>query len=149
VILSSASSHLLAASTAPPADRTTALIKATSEQFQIAYRMHPGQGRERQEQLTAVVAAWHAAARNDTNNELLTTWLRSAIRSSMPGSREALPQAPLFVHDEPVAKATKPATKEVRSAPAAASEPTPTIATLPKSIDQMLADPFRDDPDQE
>ena len=84
------------AAAAPAPDRTQALIKAASDQFQLLYRMRPSEAALRQAQLKTVVADWQAAPRSDANNERLTNWLREAIRSSMPGSRLPLPAATEF-----------------------------------------------------
>jgi len=167
------------AQVAPLAERATVLIKAAEEQFQLAYRMNPSEARYRQEQLDAAVAAWRSTRRDGTNNELLTTWLRAAIRSSMPGSHEALPPVPTFTvakHEVPAAKqeprtvtVAKPVVKELKPAisePAAngiksvaqvptateakrTPEPTPALDTLDKALDAALLDPFRDDPEDE
>jgi hypothetical protein len=161
---------LQGAQSAPPADRTTVLVKAAAEQFQLAYRMNPSEAKHRQEQLTSVVAAWRAAPRDNANNELLTTWLRTAIRSSMPGSSAALPPIPKFAAAtlvertvsvaKPVAKESKRSSPEpaaeVKSVAQATSvtepkapEPTPAVNTTDKALDAALADPFRDDPEDD
>jgi hypothetical protein len=155
----------------PTADRTNALVKAATEQFQLAYRMNPSEAKRRQEQLSSVVAAWRAAPRDSANNELLTTWLRTAIRSSMPGSSEALPPVPMFAAATPVERTVnvakpvvkeskssvlEPAVKEVKSVAQATSatelktpEPTPAVDMSDQALDAALADPFRDDPEDD
>ena len=137
---------------AAPTDRAPSLVRETSAQFQIAYRMHPEEGQRRQEQLAAVVNAWRVAPRTDANNERLTNWLRAAIRASMPGSREALPASPTF---------TAAASKEARSVvKPTVLEPTlaePTVAKATPAAEPSSspskhtseADPFRDDPEDE
>jgi hypothetical protein len=160
------------AQSAPQADRTTALIMAASDQFQLAYRMNPREAQLRQEQLSSAVAAWRAASRDNANNEMLTTWLRAAIRSSMPGSREGLPPVPTFAvvkHEQravtvakPVVTESKPATsaqpapKDVRSIAVATSavgtktaDPTPAANTSDDALSAALLDPFRDDPEDQ
>jgi hypothetical protein len=162
------------AEVAPHADRATALVNAAAEQFQLAYRMNPGEAQHRQQQLNAVVAAWRAAPRDNVNDELFTTWLRTAIRSSMPGSSESLPSIPKFAvakHEnreqrtmavaKPIAKESKPAVSEpaakqvktVAQVPSATElktpEPTPAVGTSDKALDAALLDPFRDDPEDE
>jgi hypothetical protein len=147
---------------APSADRLQALINETSAQFEISYRRQPAEGQLRQQQLKAVVAAWRAAPRSPAANEQLATWLRAAIRASMPGSREALPATPQFKTIESVDKkpaqptTVEPAPIELRhndkpqpkhtpgttAAPAAESPKTPTLA-------DEQNDPFRDDPIQD
>jgi hypothetical protein len=164
------------AQSAPQTDRTTALIQATSDQFQLAYRMNPREAQLRQEQLSAAVAAWRAASRDNANTELLTMWLRTAIRSSMPGSRDGLPPVPTFtvakheaprtkeVHTMTVAKPvtnesksptpTKPVASDVKAVAVATSavdkktpDPTPAVSKSDDALNAALLDPFRDDPE--
>jgi hypothetical protein len=147
--------------------RLPALVRETSEQFQIAYRLQPMEGQHRQQQLNAVVAAWRAAPRTDTNDERLNAWLRLAIRASMPGSREELPPTPRFVAmdgremrpveptptDTPATKpipaptqVTDPVWSDKRTVqPTTANKDKPAASTEDKSVD----DPFRDDPADE
>lgn len=142
----------LAAKAAAPSDRVPSLVGETYAQFQIAYRLHPEEGKRRLEQLTAVVNAWRAAPRTDANNERLATWLRAAIRASMPGSREGLPASPSFtaastIETHPVVKPKAPEPTPVEPAvlkakPAAGPTPAPNKQALE-------ADPFRDDPADE
>jgi hypothetical protein len=167
-----------AAQSARQVDRTTALIKAATDQFQLAYRMNPREAQLRQEQLIAAVAAWRAASRDNANNELLTTWLRAAIRCSMPGSREGLPPVPTFAavkhealvtkdsHAVTVAKPVvtepksptpaEPVSHEVKSIAVATSAvdaktpaPTPAVHTSDDALNAALLDPFRDDPEDQ
>jgi hypothetical protein len=127
-----------------PSARTQALIKAAAEQFQLSYRMRPAEGELRQQHLKAVVAAWRAAPHSRANDDRLTNWLRDAIRTSMPGSRDALPPMPNFAGSEPTAPQTPHVTDPPQVAP---PEPTPTVApTAPSPEKQDSADPFRDDP---
>lgn len=113
-------------------DRLQGRIGDVSAQFQLAYRLHPIEREHRQEQLAAVVAAWRAAPRSDANNEQMAAWLHTAIRSSMPGSREALPPMPKF------ASGDKAQTQAAGSIPA--------VKTSPIADEMPAADPFRDDP---
>lgn len=132
---------------AASADRLQSLVRDTSTQIQLAYRLHPTEQRKREEQLTAVVAAWRAAPRTEANNDRLNAWLRSAIRASMPGSREALPPMPTFASsDDRVPRAAERTPAETR-----AIELTPVAATPNKADEKSATDPFRDDPidDQE
>lgn len=149
-----------AAAPAPaPVDRTSSLARETWAQFDLAYKMHPNERELRHEQLAAAVNAWRAAPRTDANNERLNNWLRAAIRSSMPGSREALPPLPIF------AAASEPRTQSAASVKQAsakapvmttASKPTPAKASVvaPATATKSAstphhkpdADPFRDDP---
>jgi hypothetical protein len=159
-----ASTSAAAVAPATPA-RLSALINETSAHFQLSYRMRPNEARERQEQLDAAVAAWRAAPRTAANDEQLAKWLRSAIRTSMPGQREALPPIPDFTAAEKSIQKPAP-TIEKRPVEPTPSEPTlaePTNiepTTAGSSIDTPTAtptvkepaatddntDPFRDDP---
>ena len=137
---------------AAPPDRVPSLVRETSAQFQIAYRLHPEEGQRRQEQLAAVVNAWRAAPRTEANNERLTTWLRSAIRASMPGSREALPASPIFTataatQTRPVAKPT--ALEPTLAEPMVANTKAAVESSPAPSKHDAEADPFRDDPADE
>lgn len=136
---------------AAPADRVPSLVRETAAQFQIAYRLHPVEGQRRQEQLAAVVNAWRAAPRTEANNERLTTWLRSAIRASMPGSREALPASPSFTaaatQSRPVAK--PPALEPTLAEPMVAKTKAAAESSPAPSKHAAEADPFRDDPADE
>jgi hypothetical protein len=102
--------------------RLQSLVNDTAAQLQIAYRHNAPERRARYEQLSRAVAAWKAAPRSEENDRMLTDWLRTAIRRSMPGSREPLPPSPAF--KRPFA------------------ETTPTSSAADKST----GDPFADDP---
>jgi hypothetical protein len=131
-----------AARAATSPERVQLLVRETSAQFQIAYRLHPNEGQRRQEQLNAAVTAWRAAPRSDANNERFATWLRATIRASMPGSRDSLPPTPTFTS---TVKETRP--------PAPPMTPEPTLAEPPVKeptlAEPSAADPFRDDPADE
>ena len=120
------------AQSAATADRLQALAGDASAQFQLAYRLHPVEREHRQEQLTAVVAAWRTAPRSEANNEQMAAWLHTAIRSSMPGSREALPPMPKFTSSD---KAQSQAAGSIQA-----------VKTSPVVDETPSADPFRDDP---
>lgn len=140
----------IAHAVAPATDKLQVLVNDTATQLQLAYRQHPGERARRQEQLAAAVAAWRAAPRSEANNEKLAIWLRAAIVSSMPGSKEPLPAAPSFavivkvelqpeVHElpvEPQAIERKPQAVEQ-----AIEKQTPAEA-----VAKPADDPFRDDP---
>jgi hypothetical protein len=133
----------VAARAATQRERLPNLIAEASDQFELAYRAYPAEGKHRQEQLNAVVAAWRSAPRTEVNNERLNAWLRAAIQSSMPGSREPLPMTPSFatntVRDKrPIAE---PAVAGART-----PEPKPANETARSSKDDSRVDPFRDDP---
>jgi hypothetical protein len=129
---------------APPAtDKLQALVNDAAAQLQLAYRQHPDERARRQEQLTAVIAAWHAAPRSEANNERLATWLRAAILSSMPGSKDSLPAVPNFavvVKAEPHPEAHE-APVEQQAAEKVVEKKAPTEA-----VAKPADDPFRDDP---
>jgi hypothetical protein len=135
---------------APAADKLQVLVNDTAAQLQLAYRQRPDERARRQEQLTAVVAAWRAAPRNEANNERLATWLRAAIVSSMPGSQEPLPAVPGFaaiVKAEPQPEAQKAAAEPQ----AAEKKPQAVEKAIEKqspveAIAKPADDPFRDDP---
>jgi hypothetical protein len=139
-------SPAIAGAAAPAADKLQVLVNDTAAQLQLAYRQHPDERARRQEQLTAAIMAWRAAPRSEANNEKLATWLRAAILSSMPGSKESLPAVPSFAA---VAKAEpQPETHEAPVEPQAvekAIEKTAPSEAKAKPDD----DPFRDDPESD
>jgi hypothetical protein len=128
-----------------PPDRAPTLVDEASAQFQLAYRLHPAEGHHRQEQLDAVVAAWRAAPHSETNDVHLNSWVRAAIRASMPGSREALPAMPDFTGDSTKADRAK-GSAEKTPANFRTPEPTPATILLNSPPDESILDPFRDDP---
>jgi hypothetical protein len=132
------------AGAAPPAtDKLQLLVNDAAAQLQLAYRQHPDERARRQEQLTAVVAAWRAAPRSEANNERLATWLRAAILSSMPGSTESLPAVPTFAA---IAKAEpQPVAHEAPAEPQAAEKVVEKKAPT-EAVAKPEDDPFRDDP---
>jgi hypothetical protein len=136
-------SPAIAGAAPPAADKLQLLVNDAAAQLQLAYRQHPDERARRQEQLTAVIAAWRAAPRSEANNERLATWLRAAILSSMPGSQESLPAVPSFVaivkaEPQPVAHE---APVEPQAAEKVVEKKTPTEA-----VAKPNDDPFRDDP---
>lgn len=134
---------------APLPGRLQTLVNDANAQFKLAYRKQPAEAQAREEKLNAAVSAWQATAKDATNNELLEQWLRSAIRSSMPGSRAALPAMPQFAPRAAAPKTIrqqvlKPA--EVRApeparARGAAPEPTPAIEPAADSVEEPAAAP--------
>ncbi len=125
------------------ADKLQVLVNDTAAQLQIAYRQHPDERAVRQEQLMAAVAAWRAAPRSEANNERLASWLRAAILSSMPGSKDSMPAVPSFA---PIVKAEPQI--ETHETPV---EPQPATVVVEKkapveAVTKPLDDPFRDDP---
>jgi hypothetical protein len=112
-----------ASTTARPASGPMqGLLRATEAQLHIAFRNDIQEHERRREQVAAAVAAWRAAGRSAANDRLLVDWLRAAIRKSMPGSREALPELPKF--EQPVV-----ATPAI--APTPATNPTSTMRQKP------------------
>ena len=81
-------------------DRLQTLIGETATEFQLAYRLNPGEWQARQEQLEAAVAAWRSAPRSEVNDQRLANWLHGAIDSSLPGSTDALAAVPSFKPNE-------------------------------------------------
>jgi hypothetical protein len=129
---------------AEPAGKLQSLVNDTAAQIQLAYQRDPNERDERQRQVAAVLAVWRSAPRSEANNEQLAIWLRAAIASSMPGSREPLPAAPNF------ATATKTdrkpevsVVKQSADKPMVKSAAESTAHVDPKNDD---VDPFRDDP---
>jgi hypothetical protein len=136
----------VASAAAPAADKLQVLVNETAAQLQLAYRQHPDERARRREQLSAVVAAWRAAPRSEANNERLATWLRAAILSSMPGSKEPLPVVPSFAA---IVKAEPQ--PEIHEAPVAPIEPQAAEKAIEKkapveAVAKPEDDPFRDDP---
>jgi hypothetical protein len=147
---------------APSNNQLQLLIKETSSQFDLALRFRPAEGRARQAELQAVIAAWRKAPQSEVNNERLAEWLRGAIQASMPGSRQALPAVPKFAGEN---GANNPKTTNSRqrvnskphtsaTARSAAASPVKTNGTestpslepqAPKTADEST-DPFLDDP---
>jgi hypothetical protein len=118
------------------ADKLQVLVNATAAQIQLAYRQHPDEQAARREQLAAVVAAWRAAPRNEANNERLANWLRAAIQSSMPGSKEPLPGAPSF---GPIVKV------EPQPSPREKAQPTEAVVPQTHSVETRPAEPRQAD----
>jgi len=110
------------------------LVNDTALQFHLAYRHSLTEHGRRRQQLVEVIAAWREAERNDVNNRLLAEWLRGAIRSSMPGSREPLPPAPKFQRR---AAEQLNLRRDNDSRPDRAPAP---------AMDKSTGDPFSDDP---
>lgn len=133
----------IAGAAAPAADKLQALVNDTAAQLQLAYRQHPDERGRRQEQLTAAVAAWRAAPRSEANNERLATWLRAAILSSMPGSKEPLPAVPSFAA---IVKAESKPEAHVAPAEPQAAEKAIEKEAAAETVAKPEDDPFRDDP---
>jgi hypothetical protein len=135
---------------APAAEKLQVLVNATAAQLQLAYRQHPDERARRQEQLTAAVAAWLAAPRNEVNNERLATWLRAAILDSMPGSTEPLPAVPSFAavvkaEPQPEVHEVSLEPKAVEKQPEAVEKAIEKQAPV-EAVAKPDENPFRDDP---
>jgi hypothetical protein len=109
--------------------RLQVLVNDAAWQVQLSYRSDATERNRRREQIELTIAAWQAAARNKLNDERLAEWLRGTIRSSMPGSREALPALPEFETAWTGAIAKGPAGENLSPTKSSSDE-----------------DPFRDDP---
>jgi hypothetical protein len=121
----------LAAQTSAPPRNLQVLVNDTAAQFQLAYRHDPAERQHRYQELATAVKAWRAAERNELNDRLLSEWLRSAMRSSMPGSRASLRDVPMFGD---IASVTN------SSATARGREVSRVVG------DKSVGDPFSDDP---
>ena len=146
VLVAACLAPAIAGAATPATDKLQKLVNDTAAQLQLAYRQHPDERARRQEQLTAAVAAWRAAPRSEANNEKLATWLRAAILSSMPGSKESLPAIPSFaavVKAEP-----QPETHEAPVEPQAVEKVIEKKAPV-EAIAKPQDDPFRDDPESD
>jgi hypothetical protein len=111
--------------------RLQPLLNDTVAQLKLVYHSDAGELHRRYEEVSKAVELWRTADRNEENNRRLETWLRAAIRRSMPGSHEPLPRAPEFAslpEPAPVVIAPAPEHAPVAAAPAAAS-PAPTNPT--------------------
>lgn len=97
------------------------LVRAFHSQLQLAYPHDEEERALRSEQLTAAVEAWRAATRSAANERLLDDWLRTAIRKSMPGSHEPLPDIPKFDGPVVVRSAAGPTTNAASQKPSPAS----------------------------
>ena len=94
----------------------------------------------------AAIAAWRTAPRSEANNEKLATWLRAAILSSMPGSKESLPAVPSFAA---VAKVEpQPETHEAPVEPQVVEKAIEKKAPV-EAIAKPDDDPVRDDPESD
>ena len=72
------------------------LVADLAVQLRLAYRGDVPEYTRRHEQLRAAISAWNTSSQNTAERQQLADWLRSAIRSSMPGSNAPFPPAPTF-----------------------------------------------------
>jgi hypothetical protein len=136
VLLGAAASF---AQTPASTSRLQSLVNDTAAQLQLVYRHNRAEHQRRREQLVEAIAAWRTAERSSANNERLADWLRDAIRSSMPGSREQLPPLPEFSQSPAYPIETRARSpRSVRTIPAMQMPAT-------ANSDKSFGDPFRDD----
>lgn len=140
VVVAALSSSLARA--AEPINKLQSLVNETAAQIQLAYQRDPNERDERQQQVAAVLSAWRNAPRSEGNNEQLASWLRAAIASSMPGSREPLPAGPKFATIAKVGPALEARVPEA----SVLKTPSAEAATRVESTLEKDVDPFRDDP---
>lgn len=103
---------------------TQALQRLTNDlglQLKLTYRHDLATHRERYAELAAALAAWNRSPRTDADYALMSDWLRTAIRNSMPGDGKPLPPPPTFSVPQPVV-AELPALKPTQSAPSSVVE---------------------------
>jgi hypothetical protein len=124
--------------------RLQALVNDAAAQFLLAYRHDPAERERRFDELTLAIVRWNQSAHTEADNTALADWLREAMRSSMPGSVEALQPAPKFQPAAAVvvAPAGAPAAAALAEGAAATSQ---SGAAAPP--DDRADDPFRDDPE--
>lgn len=131
-----------AAAAEPGPDPLLALASDVWAQFELAYRSQPAEYERRQAQFNAVIEAWRATPASVTADQLLTDWMRAAIRASMPGSRTPLPPTPQFVptveRQQPLAGLDLLRTQY--------AEPAATRAPFGRPLAAKITDPFQDDP---
>ena len=130
---------------AEPASKLQSLVNDTAAQIQLAYQRDPNERDERQQEVATVLAAWRSAPRSEANNEQLATWLRAAIASSMPGSREPLPAAPNFATSTKTDRAPEVSVVKQPADKPSAKPAAESTAHVDAKADKEV-DPFRDDP---
>ena len=117
---------------AQSAARLQPLLNDTVSQFKLVYRHDVNELHRRYEEVSKIVAEWRKADRTEENNRRLEAWLRAAIRSSMPGSREGLPPLPTFVNlPAPVPPTTRAPEHSLIPVVPAGELPTPPTFTAP------------------
>jgi hypothetical protein len=120
-------------------------LNDTVAQLKLVYRNDANELHRRYEEVSKTLASWRAADRSEENNRRLEVWLRAAIRSSMPGSREPLPPLPEFeTLPEAAPLVLTPAPERSLIPETTAAEPptatTPTPITTPE-VTQALSTP--------
>ena len=72
------------------------LVEEFSAQLWYSYRGRIPEHRLRHEQLAEAIEAWNASSQSAADRQVMTTWLRDAMRASMPGSNQPMPPSPEF-----------------------------------------------------
>lgn len=72
------------------------LVNDVAFQLDLSYRFNRQELNDRRATVQAALAAWGESSRSQADNETLASWLREAIRTSMPGTRQSLPAIPDF-----------------------------------------------------
>ena len=72
------------------------LSKALSYQLELAYRFDPEEHHRRHAAIAMTFKAWNASSRTAADYQAIDRWFRTAIRSSMPGSKDPMPTPPTF-----------------------------------------------------
>jgi hypothetical protein len=118
---------------AQSAARLQPLLNDTVAQLKLVSRHDADELHRRYEQVSKALAAWRAADRTEENNRRLEAWLRTAIRSSMPGADQAMPTVPEF-ESSPAPlplPATPPLTERTRPPAASAVDSPPKTMPSP------------------
>jgi hypothetical protein len=121
-----AASHAAGQSRQPDTDPRV-LVGELAEQLRLVYRDNLPEYARRYEQLREAINAWNASPRSAADRQLMTTWLRDSIHSTLPGTGRGLPPLPKF-GQPPATIENAPARVTVRKPVAAAVAPTPVDA---------------------
>jgi hypothetical protein len=119
--------HARGQTTNTPA-RLQALVNDAVAQLQLSYRHDPAERQARYEAIGVAIAAWNKSARGPADHQRLADWLRGAMQTSMPGSRESLPPLPEFDRPAPPAQRVP------------LPDATPTAADLPTDAHASTSD---------
>lgn len=111
------------------------LVDELAAQFWFAHRANLPEFQYRHEQLRQAIAAWNASSQNAADRQLMATWLRDAVHSSMPGMQQPLPPLPAF--DRPAAQS---AAESPTSVPAASVSVTSQKPVVPAVSDASRAE---------
>lgn len=118
------------------------LVERAAQHLQLRRESHRGSEATYQanrDLLQQTLEAWNESARTDQDADAMQTWLEGVVRSSMLGSRDALPTPPEFL--------PAPAVEVVEAEPVEA-EPASPIAFDPAPSDPLPTEPpaFTPDP---